>query len=85
MINNNKNFSQKFLELAKTRSPFCLGIDPTEELFKSWGLNFDIAGLKKMCEIIIAAAKDNLALVKLVLIALFFLNNSEILPNKNLS
>jgi orotidine-5'-phosphate decarboxylase len=64
MINNNKNFSQKFLELAKTRSPFCLGIDPTEELFKSWGLNFDIAGLKKMCEIIIAAAKDNLALVK---------------------
>ena len=64
MTNKNKNFSQKFLELAKTRSPFCLGIDPTEELIKGWGLNFDIAGLKKMCEIIIAAAKDNLALVK---------------------
>jgi orotidine-5'-phosphate decarboxylase len=64
MTDKNKNFSQKFLKLAKTRSPFCLGIDPTEELIKDWGLNFDITGLKKMCEIIIEAAADNLALVK---------------------
>jgi orotidine-5'-phosphate decarboxylase len=64
MTDKNKNFSQKFLELAKTRSPFCLGIDPSEELIKGWGLNFDIGGLKKMCEIIIEAASDNLALVK---------------------
>ncbi len=64
MTDQNKNFGQKFLELAKSRSSFCLGIDPSEELIKNWGLNFDITGLKKMCEIIIEAAADNLSIVK---------------------
>jgi orotidine-5'-phosphate decarboxylase len=63
-MNQNKNFSQKFKELALKRSPFCLGIDPTEELIKAWGLDFNPFGLKKMCEIILEAAEDNLALVK---------------------
>ena len=64
MIDKNKNFSQKFIELAKKRGSFCLGIDPTEELIKDWGLNFNLDGLKRMCKIIIEAADDNLAIVK---------------------
>lgn len=57
-------FSQKLKALAATRGPFCLGIDPTEELLQSWGLSQNITGLKKMCEIVIEAAGNRLALVK---------------------
>lgn len=65
MLNQNKNFTEKFHQLAKKRSPFCLGIDPTEELIKDWGLSFDIMGLKKMCKIITeATSKHQLAIVK---------------------
>jgi orotidine-5'-phosphate decarboxylase len=57
-------FAQRFLERAKTRGPLCLGIDPTPQLLKLWGLPDDAGGLDKMCETIAAAAADNLAIVK---------------------
>jgi orotidine-5'-phosphate decarboxylase len=57
-------FAQRFLERAKTRGPLCLGIDPTADLLKLWGLTDDADGLDKMCEIIVAAAADRLAIVK---------------------
>lgn len=57
-------FAQRFLERAKTRGPLCLGIDPTAQLLKQWGLPDDAGGLDKMCETIIAAAADRLAIVK---------------------
>ena len=57
-------FAQRFLERAKTRGPLCLGIDPTPDLLKQWGLTDDAGGLDKMCEIIAAAAADRLAIVK---------------------
>ena len=59
-----KSFAQRFLELAESRSPFCLGIDPTPQLLKSWDLPHTADGLAQMCEIISAAAEDLLAIVK---------------------
>lgn len=57
-------FAQRFLERANTHGPLCLGIDPTAELLKLWGLPDEPAGLDKMCEIIVAAAAGSLAIVK---------------------
>lgn len=59
-----KNFAQRFLELADSRSPFCLGIDPTPQLLKAWELPDNAEGLARMCETIASAAEDRLAIVK---------------------
>ena len=59
-----KNFPQRFLELADSRSPFCLGIDPTPQLLKAWGLPDSAEGLARMCETVVSAAQDKLAIVK---------------------
>lgn len=57
-------FSQRFLALAKERSPFCLGVDPTTQLLQQWGLPDNADGLASMCRIIVQAAGNRLALVK---------------------
>jgi orotidine-5'-phosphate decarboxylase len=59
-----KPFAQRFLELADSRSPFCLGIDPTPQLLKAWGLPHTAEGLAQMCETVVTAAEDRLAIVK---------------------
>jgi orotidine-5'-phosphate decarboxylase len=59
-----KSFAQRFLELAKSRSPFCLGIDPTPQLLKAWNLPHSADGLAQMCETVVGAAEDRLAIVK---------------------
>jgi orotidine-5'-phosphate decarboxylase len=59
-----KNFGQRFLELARSRSPFCLGIDPTPQLLKAWNLPHSADGLAQMCETVVSAAEDRLAIVK---------------------
>jgi orotidine-5'-phosphate decarboxylase len=59
-----KNFAQRFLELAGSRSPFCLGIDPTLQLLKAWNLPHSAEGLAQMCETVATAAEDLLAIVK---------------------
>jgi orotidine-5'-phosphate decarboxylase len=59
-----KPFAQRFLELAAERSPFCLGIDPTPQLLKTWGLPDTADGVERMCEIVAAAVCDRLAVVK---------------------
>ncbi len=59
-----KSFAQRFLELAQTRSPFCLGIDPTPQLLKAWHLPHSAGGLAEMCEIVSSAAEDLLAVIK---------------------
>lgn len=43
-------FEQRFLALAKQRSPLCVGIDPSAEALKGWGLPDDVAGLRSFCE-----------------------------------
>src|SRR5687767_2759531 len=57
-------FAQRFLELANSRSPFCLGIDPTPQLLHAWGLPHSAEGLAQMCETVVNAAEDRLAIVK---------------------
>ena len=59
-----KSFAQRFLELANSRSPFCLGIDPTPQLLKAWNLPHSADGLARMCETVVGAAEDQLAIVK---------------------
>jgi len=59
-----KSFAQRFLELANSRSPFCLGIDPTPQLLKAWNLPHSADGLARMCETVVTAAEDRLAIVK---------------------
>jgi len=71
-----KSFAQRFLELADSRSPFCLGIDPTPQLLKAWKLTDSAEGLAEMCERVATAAEDRLAIVK-PQIAFFELFGSE--------
>lgn len=59
-----KSFAKRFLELARSRSPFCLGIDPTPQLLKAWNLPHTADGLAQMCETVVSAAEDRLAIVK---------------------
>ena len=59
-----KTFAQRFLKLADSRSPFCLGIDPTPQLLKAWDLPDDCDGLAQMCANVVDAAEDRLAIVK---------------------
>ena len=59
-----KSFVQRFLELARSRGPFCLGIDPTPQLLKAWSLPHSADGLAQMCETVVSAAEDRLAIVK---------------------
>jgi orotidine-5'-phosphate decarboxylase len=57
-------FAQRFLALRAERGPFCLGLDPTPELFSAWGLEDDIWGLKKFCSRVIDACEQKLAVIK---------------------
>ncbi len=59
-----KSFAQRFLELARSRSPFCLGIDPTPQLLKAWNVPHSAGGLAQMCETVVSAAEGRLAIVK---------------------
>jgi len=59
-----KSFAQRFLDLAESRSPFCLGIDPTPQLLAAWNLPHSAEGLGQMCETVATAAEERLAIVK---------------------
>ena len=59
-----ETFAERFARLARERSPLCLGLDPSEEVFRRWGLASDAAGLRRFCQIITEAAGDRVAVVK---------------------
>jgi len=58
------SFAERFLDLADTRSPLCLGVDPAAELLKQWGLPHDATGLSRFCDITMEAMGDRVAVVK---------------------
>jgi orotidine-5'-phosphate decarboxylase len=58
------SFAERFLTLADTRSPLCLGVDPAVELLGQWGLPLDARGLRAFCDIIMEAMGDRVAVVK---------------------
>src|SRR6266576_988634 len=57
-------FSQRFLALAKERSPLCVGIDPSAEALKGWGLPDDAAGLRAFCQRLVETCAPLVASVK---------------------
>ena len=58
------SFTERFLRLAKERSPLCLGLDPSRELMRDWGLNDDAGGLRRFCSVVMEVAGDRIAVVK---------------------
>jgi len=58
------SFSQRFLALAKERSPLCVGIDPSAEALKGWGLPDDTAGLRAFCERLVEVCAPLVASMK---------------------
>jgi orotidine-5'-phosphate decarboxylase len=58
------SFAERFLELAKARSPLCVGLDPTAQLLQDWGFTIDADGVRRFCERVIEAAGDRVAVFK---------------------
>jgi orotidine-5'-phosphate decarboxylase len=58
------SFAERFLQLANERSPLCLGLDPSRELLRDWGLNNDAEGLRRFCGVVMEAVADRIAVVK---------------------
>ena len=58
------SFAERFLKLAETRSPLCLGVDPAVELLRRWGLPLDAKGLRGFCDIVMEAMDERVAIVK---------------------
>jgi orotidine-5'-phosphate decarboxylase len=58
------SFAERFLKLAETRSPLCLGVDPAVELLRQWGLPLDAGGLRGFCDIVMEAMGERVAIVK---------------------
>jgi orotidine-5'-phosphate decarboxylase len=58
------DFAERFVQLAQVRSSLCLGLDPSAELLKLWGLEDDAEGLKRFCETVLEAAGDTVSVVK---------------------
>lgn len=59
-----QTFAERFARLALERSPLCLGLDPSEEVFAHWGLASDAGGLRRFCQTVLEAAGDRVAVVK---------------------
>jgi orotidine-5'-phosphate decarboxylase len=57
-------FAERFFHLAKVRSPLCLGLDPSAELLREWGLGDDVQGLRRFCGAVLEAAGDCIAVIK---------------------
>ncbi|MBV9153337.1 MAG: orotidine-5'-phosphate decarboxylase [Alphaproteobacteria bacterium] len=57
-------FQQRFAALAKERSPLCVGIDPSAEALRGWGLADDVAGLRAFCERLVESCASLVASVK---------------------
>ncbi|BBY84000.1 orotidine-5'-phosphate decarboxylase [Mycolicibacterium pulveris] len=56
-------FGRRLAEAVSTRGPLCLGIDPHPELLRAWELSVDADGMRKFCDICVAAF-DGFAVVK---------------------
>ena len=59
-----QSFAERFSILAEARSPLCLGLDPSADLLRAWGLADDAKGLRRFCEVVLEAAGDRLAVIK---------------------
>ncbi|MFE0754161.1 orotidine-5'-phosphate decarboxylase [Inquilinus sp. NPDC058860] len=58
------SFAERFADLSTHRSPLCLGLDPSPELLRHWGLADDPAGLRSFCGRVLEAADGLVAVIK---------------------
>lgn len=57
-------FQNRFVALARARSPLCVGIDPSRESLAEWGVADDASGLRIFCERLVDACAPLVAIVK---------------------
>jgi orotidine-5'-phosphate decarboxylase len=57
-------FQERFVALAAERSALCVGIDPSAESLREWGLSDDPSGLRAFCERMVAVCAPRVAVVK---------------------
>ena len=57
-------FQKRFIALAAERSALCVGIDPSAETLKAWGLADDAQGLRSFCDCMVAVCAPRVACVK---------------------
>jgi orotidine-5'-phosphate decarboxylase len=57
-------FQKRFTALAAERSALCVGIDPSADLLKGWGLADDAQGLASLCERMVEICAPLVACVK---------------------
>ena len=57
-------FHQRFVALAAERSALCVGIDPSADSLKGWGLPDDAEGLRTFCERMVEVCAPLVACVK---------------------
>jgi len=57
-------FQNRFVALAAERSRLCVGIDPSADSLKGWGLADDAEGLRAFCERMVAVCAPLVACVK---------------------
>lgn len=59
-----QDFVTRFRDLARRRSPLCLGLDPSAELLAAWGLPLGADGVRRFCERVLEAAGERVAVMK---------------------
>lgn len=59
-----RTFADRFRDGAAWRSPFCLGLDPSEDALKLWGLPNSPDGLKKFAESYVEWSSEIILIVK---------------------
>jgi orotidine-5'-phosphate decarboxylase len=57
-------FQTRFARLAAERSPLCVGIDPSADALKAWGLADDPAGLRIFCQRMVEVCAPLVASIK---------------------
>ncbi|SFD98045.1 orotidine-5'-phosphate decarboxylase [Roseivivax sediminis] len=57
-------FAERFADLAARRSGFCMGMDPSPQVLRDWGLPVSVAGLADFVSIALEAAEGSVAVVK---------------------
>lgn len=50
-----RSFGLRLADAVARQGPLCVGIDPHPELMRAWGLSADVGGLRRFCDICVAA------------------------------
>jgi orotidine-5'-phosphate decarboxylase len=59
-----ETFGRRLATVMHERSPLCVGIDPSADLLRAWGLADDASGLQRFAAIVLDAVADVVGVVK---------------------